>query len=200
MKLVDLSGVRFSKLLVVSKAGVDSTRKTTWNVLCDCGGTSIVTGLNLKSGTTKSCGCLTHRKGPDNPRYRPIPPDVRRDRKRAGAQFRLWRKSVLARCPTCIRCGAETSLQVHHLNGFDEFPVSRFDPLNGITLCLKCHTQFHVVFGRRKGFTEMQAEKFVDSPIAWLVTRHAARGGVADLMKARHYLDLHIESLTGKDA
>lgn len=31
------------------------------------------------------------------------------------------------------------------------------------------------------------------------ITRWKTKGGVADLKKARHYLDLHIESLLGED-
>jgi hypothetical protein len=199
-KLIDLTGQTFGLLTVVDRAGVDSTGKTTWRSICVCGGISVATGLNLKKGITKSCGCLKHRKGEANPKYRPIPLDVRRERKRAGAQFKHWRKSVLERCPVCIRCGADTELHVHHLKGSHEFPESRFDPLNGVTLCAKCHIQFHVTFGRRKGFTEMDAEKFINAPIEWLVTRHLAKNGIADLEKAKHYIELLIEMESKNDA
>lgn len=192
-KLIDLTGQVFGLLTVLDRAGVDSTGKTTWRARCTCGGVSVVTGLNLKAGITKSCGCLKHRKGAANPRYKPIPLDVRRERKRAGAQYKHWRKSVLTRCPVCIRCGADTGLHVHHIKGANEFPESRFDPLNGVTFCATCHTKFHVTFGRRKGFTETDAENFVDDPIAWLITRHAAKNGIADLEKAKHYIELLIE-------
>lgn len=193
VKLIDLTGRTFGLLTVVAREGFDSTGKTTWKVSCSCGGVSVATGLNLKSGTTKSCGCLKHRKGEANPKYRPISPGLRNERKRAGAQFRHWRKSVLTRCPVCLRCGADTNLHVHHLKGAHEYPESRFDPLNGITLCGNCHVEFHVTFGRRKGFTESDAEIFVSAPIEWLVTRHAAKGGRKDLEKARHYIDLLLE-------
>jgi hypothetical protein len=192
-RLIDLTGQTFGMLTVLSREGIDSTGKTTWRSQCSCGGISIATGLNLKKGVTKSCGCLKHRKGEDNPKYREIPLDVRRERKRAGAQFRYWRKSVLERCPVCVRCGIDNNLHVHHLEGSHEHPESRFDPLNGVTLCANCHIKFHVTFGRRKGFTETDAEIFINSPIVWLVTRHAAKGGINDLKKARHYLDKLIE-------
>ena len=192
-KLIDLTGQTFGLLTVLNIAGRDSTNKTTWKSQCICGGISIATGLNLKKGITKSCGCLKHRKGEDNPRYKPISLEVRKERKRAGVQFKNWRKSVLTRCPVCIRCGKESDLHVHHLKGSNEHPESRFDPLNGITLCAKCHIKFHVVYGRRKGFTENNAKEFVDSPIEWLVSRHLAKNGIADLEKAAHYIDLLIE-------
>ena len=192
-RLIDLTGHRFGMLTVTARAGLDSTRKTTWLSRCDCGEDSVATGLNLKNGTTKSCGCLKHRKGEANPKYKPIPLDVRKERKRAGAQFKHWRKSILVRCPVCIRCGTDSDLHVHHLKGSHEHPESRFDPLNGITLCSTCHIKFHTTYGRRKGFTEMNAQDFVNAPIEWLVTRHAAKNGLADLEKARHYIDLLIE-------
>jgi hypothetical protein len=193
VRLIDLTGQKFGFLTVLARAGVDSTRKTTWQTQCVCGNVSVATGLNLKNGTTKSCGCLKHRKGEANPKYRPISLDVKRERKRAGAQYKHWRKSVLTRCPVCVRCGAENNLHAHHLKGSHEHPAFRFDPLNGITLCARCHIAFHVSFGRRKGFTEDDAEKFVGASIEWLVTRHSAKGGVADLEKAKHYVELLIE-------
>ncbi len=193
IKLIDLTGQKFGLLTVVNRAGRDSTGKTTWKAICSCGGISIATGLNLKKGVTKSCGCLKHRKGEANPKYRPIPLDVRRERKRAGAQFRHWRTGILLRCPVCIRCGTNAKLHVHHLKGSQEYPESRFDPLNGVTLCEKCHKQFHVIYGGRKGFTEDDAEKFINQPIAWLVTRHNKKDGIADLRKAKHYIELLIE-------
>ena len=192
-KLIDLTGQTFGLLTVIGREGIDTTGKTTWKSQCACGGVSIATGLNLKKGITKSCGCLKHRKGESNPRYKPISLDVRKERKRAGAQFKHWRKSILTRCPVCIRCGSEENLHVHHLKGSHEYPESRFDPLNGVTLCAECHIKFHCIYGRKKGFTEIDAEKFIDSPIAWLVTRHLSNNGVKDLEKARHYLDILIQ-------
>lgn len=192
-KLIDLTGQTFGLLTVICRDKNDSTNKTTWKSKCACGGISIATGLNLKKGVTKSCGCLKHRVGEANPRYKTISLDVRRERKRAGAQFRHWRKNILTRCPVCIRCGEELGLHVHHLKGSHEYPESRFDPLNGVTLCSKCHITFHVTFGRKKGFTERNAEEFIDAPLEWLVTRHLSKNGIADLEKAKHYIELLIK-------
>lgn len=60
MKLVDLSGQKFGLLVVERRAGTDSTGKTTWWCRCDCGSLSVASGLNLRTGNTKSCG---HLKG-----------------------------------------------------------------------------------------------------------------------------------------
>lgn len=42
--------------LVDSESGAD--KPTLWNCKCDCGKTFVVRAYNLKSGNTKSCGCL----------------------------------------------------------------------------------------------------------------------------------------------
>lgn len=54
---IDLTGMRFGRLVVVSRAGTVKG-KATWNCQCDCGGVSVVPTTHLKSGNTKSCGCL----------------------------------------------------------------------------------------------------------------------------------------------
>lgn len=58
--ICDLSGQKFGRLLVVSFSG-RRERCTLWLCKCDCGNTTIVSTSALKSGNTKSCGCL-HRE------------------------------------------------------------------------------------------------------------------------------------------
>lgn len=60
-KFIDLTGKRFGRLLAVSRA--DNTycgekSVTRWNCICDCGAKVVIDGHSLKSGRTKSCGCL----------------------------------------------------------------------------------------------------------------------------------------------
>lgn len=59
-KLIDLSGQRFGRLTVIERAGTATNRgkQPLWLCECDCGNTTIVGGCSLKSGNTKSCGCL----------------------------------------------------------------------------------------------------------------------------------------------
>jgi len=53
----DLTGQRFSRLLVLSLAsGADEP--TAWRCRCDCGAEKSVLAGHLKSGATRSCGCL----------------------------------------------------------------------------------------------------------------------------------------------
>ena len=58
-KKIDLTGQRFGKLVVVSESTErDKNRNIMWHCLCDCGEKSKIRGDNLKSGRSKSCGCL----------------------------------------------------------------------------------------------------------------------------------------------
>lgn len=61
MSLIDISGSVYNGIRVISRDGRDTTGKTTWNCECHCGQMFSATGLNLKSGNTKSCGCLKDR-------------------------------------------------------------------------------------------------------------------------------------------
>lgn len=61
MKLVtDISGSRFGELIVISRV-IKCPKRTHWECKCDCGKSTIVDGAKLKSGHTKSCGCLVKR-------------------------------------------------------------------------------------------------------------------------------------------
>jgi len=54
----DLTGKKFGSLLVLEKSFKDQYRNIHWKCLCDCGNMTTVDGTKLKSGSTKSCGCL----------------------------------------------------------------------------------------------------------------------------------------------
>lgn len=58
-KFEDLTGRRFAKLVVLSRA-TNRGKQTRWLCKCDCGNETIVEAKNLKAGTTKSCGCISH--------------------------------------------------------------------------------------------------------------------------------------------
>lgn len=61
---LDLVGQRFGLLLVLEFA--DINHGTRWLCQCDCGSRTVVSGSKIKSGSTKSCGCLI--RAPLNPR------------------------------------------------------------------------------------------------------------------------------------
>jgi len=55
----DMTGKRFERLLVLSRAPSDSNGNARWNCICDCGKRTISSGFTLRNGEAKSCGCLT---------------------------------------------------------------------------------------------------------------------------------------------
>lgn len=57
-KLIDLTGQRFGRLVVLRRAGSDSNKNAMWRCQCDCGNTVITRGKHLRCGDTQSCGCL----------------------------------------------------------------------------------------------------------------------------------------------
>jgi hypothetical protein len=55
---IDISGQKFGRLAVISREGKSKDGKATWNCVCECGALCVVIGKLLRSGQTKSCGCL----------------------------------------------------------------------------------------------------------------------------------------------
>lgn len=59
---IDLTGMRYGKLTVL-KQGERFHNKITWECQCDCGNKITVLPNSLRTGNTKSCGCLSGKHG-----------------------------------------------------------------------------------------------------------------------------------------
>lgn len=57
-QVVDLTGQHFGRLTAIKRAGNDNNNNAMWKCKCDCGNELIVRGASLRSGNTRSCGCL----------------------------------------------------------------------------------------------------------------------------------------------
>lgn len=61
MKMIEMTGKRFGRLVVL---GIHDRQKISgrlcirWKCRCCCGQETVVIGHNLRSGNTKSCGCM----------------------------------------------------------------------------------------------------------------------------------------------
>lgn len=55
--VVDETGNRYGRLKVIKRGGTIRSIAS-WECLCDCGKTTVVTGDALRRGNTRSCGCL----------------------------------------------------------------------------------------------------------------------------------------------
>jgi len=167
-KLIDISGNKYGRLTVIKRATMDHQPK--WLCICDCGKEVITSGLHLKSGHTKSCGCLLKesrinnikkvpiRYGKEHPSYNHEISDEDRVKGRFLFKKELedWRKQVFERdeytCKFCCKKGSP--LNAHHLDGYHWCKEKRFETNNGITLCEKCHTEFHKKYGYRNNTQE----------------------------------------------
>ena len=62
MALIDLTNQKFGRLLVlyrdIETEKIKKDRHAIWHCKCDCGNEVSVVGKDLRSGKTKSCGCL----------------------------------------------------------------------------------------------------------------------------------------------
>lgn len=58
IKQVDMMHKRFGKLMVFADAGQLKNGQYQYITLCDCGSYKVIAGSSLRTGATKSCGCL----------------------------------------------------------------------------------------------------------------------------------------------
>lgn len=59
---VDLTGMKYGRLTVL-RQGERFHNKITWECQCDCGNKTVVLSNSLRTGNTKSCGCLSRKHG-----------------------------------------------------------------------------------------------------------------------------------------
>lgn len=145
MRKLDLTGRKFGKLTVISQA--DSHRKPSgqivsmWNCKCECGKDVIVSVSELRSGGTKSCGCLKHDSFDDL----------------TNKKFGFWtviskaeakRTSWLCRC----KCGTEKIIRADALKNCKD------DSSCGCNLSERIKAQYEN--GRRTTLIDLIGKKF----------------------------------------
>ena len=91
-RLIDLTGKQFHEWTAVKYAGA---RK--WECVCSCGTRKIISGHNLRNGSSKSCGC---RKNPGCPTH-----GLSRTR-----EYNMW-------CNMKARCYNENRADYKHYGG-----------------------------------------------------------------------------------
>lgn len=95
MKASNLEGKRFGRLLVLERGpnkGSGTATKAQWICVCECGNTTTVPGYSLKSGNTRSCGCLKLEASIENGRRL-----NKRHGKTGSRVHSIW-ASMLQRC------------------------------------------------------------------------------------------------------
>jgi hypothetical protein len=94
----DITGQTFNQLTAIEPAGKTVDGKALWLCKCSCGQMTIVQGRYLRSGHTRSCGCLVGRtkQGVSRPRSH----GVSRPRSHGMSKTRVYRiwQGMLQRC------------------------------------------------------------------------------------------------------
>jgi hypothetical protein len=57
-RIIDLTGQKYGRLTVIKKAEKSENGRAFWHCRCECGNEKTVLGKDLRSGNSKSCGCL----------------------------------------------------------------------------------------------------------------------------------------------
>ena len=91
----DMVGKKFGRLLVVSEEGKNKHGRTLWGCKCDCGNKKliIVSGNDLRSGNSKSCGCLQKEA------------TIKRNKQKVGENHPRWKGGFIE--SKCIVCGKQ---------------------------------------------------------------------------------------------
>ena len=139
--------------LVVSKSLIGNSL-----CKCDCGNKIVVNNYSLKTGHTKSCGCLQSEnfqnakinKGIEHGNWK-NGISGKRHRAMQSTEYKTWRTAIYERDNyTCQKCGqVGYQLNVHHIQSYAEHENKRCDKDNGVTFCRKCHLEFHKKYGRK---------------------------------------------------
>jgi hypothetical protein len=145
----DLVGRKFGRLVVIKRVG----RK--WLCKCECGNETITQSTNMIDGRTTSCGCyaVEVRSGKNNCFWKGGVSSIN-IKKRADAKSRMWSVSVKRRDKyICQKCGfkgmpKDNMMRSHHILSFNDHINERTNIDNGITFCVKCHKDFHNIYGR----------------------------------------------------
>ncbi|MDK0569621.1 HNH endonuclease signature motif containing protein [Clostridium perfringens] len=88
-------------------------------------------------------------RGEKNPNYNPNKTREQRQKDRKLLENTNWIKDILKRdkyiCKCCGKKG--NNMVAHHLDGYNWCKEKRYDIHNGVTLCQKCHKEFHSYYG-----------------------------------------------------
>jgi 5-methylcytosine-specific restriction endonuclease McrA len=156
---IDISKQTYGRLTAVSVYEVRD-HKVYWLCECSCGNRTVVSLGKLRSGKTRSCGCLAREVSQANmltfrktleatsPRYRFDLTDEERKERGIRLGKGKWMRAVFERDGfRCQRCSDTNRIHAHHIVSYSRFKDKRLDISNGITLCQECHRTFHKRYG-----------------------------------------------------
>lgn len=152
----DLTKKRFGRLLVISESKKRySNGLVLWDCVCDCGKKKTVNGASLRSGKSKSCGCLmldTVRLPKGEASFNKLFGAYKLGAKNRGHKFELSKedfKSIVV--SDCFYCGDKPSQEMKNngkSNFFGNFTYNGIDRVNNkngyvlnnvVPCCFRCN-------------------------------------------------------------
>jgi len=139
---IDIEGQRFGRLVALEYIG---NRK--WLCECDCGNTTEVGSYSLRSGMTKSCGCIrseTSRKPYRYSTQHKVYSYYKAHARRKGYPFTINKADFLKMIvKPCFYCGNQfgnINKSEYNNGDFEYTGIDRFDPNLGYTIenCVPC--------------------------------------------------------------
>ncbi len=156
---MDLIGKKFGKLKIIKRSSPNNGRAR-WLCKCDCGKEKIVSGGNLKNGSTKSCGCLRREiaRKHCNEQYlecglanmRATIRNYKRNAKRRGLEYKLTDEQFRdITQKDCYYCGAKPNNSMNMpksngtyiYNGIDRVDGNKGYIIDNIVPCCKTCNQ-----------------------------------------------------------
>ena len=156
-KKIDLTGKRFDRLEVLRDAGRSPDKSILWECRCDCGTVCLKRSGDLRSGKSRSCGCLRTeliRKASGECAFHRLYRRYKQEcAEKRGLEFTLTEEEFryLTQRP-CHYCGAGPSLKMVVARAHGDYlynGIDRIDNLLGYVSgnCVACCKQCNWVKG-----------------------------------------------------
>lgn len=157
---LEIIGQKFNRLTVIEFSHIDKWRGACWKCLCDCGNETVLQWSALKSGGTKSCGCVQKENLKKLANKRRLPEGVaacnaliikyKNQAKKRGIEQGLTDEQIIAfHKGNCHYCGSPPSntCSISTLNGSYTYSgIDRKDNEKGYTIdnvvpcCISCNS------------------------------------------------------------
>lgn len=176
---IDLTGQKFGRLTVIGMSKNKKKGVIMWDCVCDCGNLCSVKTSSLRRGETKSCGCILE--------------EIQVKSNGANAWAINNKKTFEYKC---AHCGRKENLHSHHILPKNKYPQYAKDDNNGITLCNRCHKEFHKLYGNDCNAYNLAEYLGLPSMVGDIITNVVEfrdKNGKEDLIKAKHCIDMLIE-------
>lgn len=175
LKIIDLAGKHFGKLLVLKYVGQDKAHNALWLCRCDCGNEKVISTKNLlhsnKHSGTKSCGCLVAEN------------HVSLHNKSQTRIYRIWQRMK-------ARCYNQNDKHYEYYGG------------RGITICDEWKDDFQCFYdwSMSNGYTDRLTIDRIDSNGDYTPSncRWATRKQQANNTRQNRYLTYNGKTLTAK--